>query len=164
MLWSDIEDGPIEAKGEAMSTRELQAQLVTSLREWQKLEDAQITLIGDMLGETHNPAVAMILEIIQRDSQMHHRVQQLIIDSLESEVVGLTGADVELIRRSLHTHLDMEMQTVKLAEQNLAAMAGRRLDLQELFMEFLRRDEEKHRDMLLALERFLDSGDDDQTT
>jgi hypothetical protein len=138
-----------------MSTRELQQQLIANLREWQKLETAQITLTGGVLERTSNPVVSVVMEVIQRDSQMHHRVQQLIIDSLESEVVGLDAADVALVKQQLHTHLDMEKETVRIAEENLAALAGQGLEIQEFLMEFLRRDEEKHRDLLMALEKYL---------
>ena len=143
-----------------MSTRELQQQLIANLREWQKLENAQITLTGSVLEETSNPIVSVVMEIIQRDSQMHHRVQQLIIDSLESEVVGMEAADVALVRDQLHTHLEMEKETVRLALESLEALAGKDLVVQEFLMEFLRRDEEKHRDLLTALETFLDPRDE----
>ncbi len=143
-----------------MSTREMQQRLVENLREWQKIETAQIGLIGGVLETTSNPVVSVIMEIIQRDSQMHHRVQQLIIDSLESRVVTLEPGDVELVRDKLVSHLAMEEETVRLAETSLAALAGSELALQEYLMDFLRRDEEKHREMLKGLEDVLGSGEE----
>jgi hypothetical protein len=140
-----------------MSTRELQQRLVENLREWQKLENAQIELTGSVLEKTSNPIVALVMEIIQRDSQMHLRVQQLLIDSLESEVVTIASQDVELIARQLAAHFAMEEATVKLAQDNLRALAGRKFLVQEFLLDFLRRDEEKHRDLLAALESFRDS-------
>ena len=41
-----------------MSTRELQRQLIENLREWQKLENAQITLTGSVMEKTSSPVVA----------------------------------------------------------------------------------------------------------
>jgi hypothetical protein len=143
-----------------MSTRELQQQLIANLREWQKLENAQISLTGSVMEQSSNPIVSVVMEIIQRDSQMHHRVQQLIIDSLESEVVAMEAADVDLVKRELHNHLEMEKETVRIAQECLAALAGRELVIQEFLMDFLRRDEEKHRDLLVALETFLANSDD----
>lgn len=137
-----------------MSTRELQQRLIENLREWQKLENAQITLTGTVLEETSNRIVAMVMEIIQRDSQMHLRVQQLLIDSLESEVVTIAPGEVELLRQHLAEHLAMEEETVRLAQDNLKALAGRKFLVQEFLLDFLRRDEEKHRDLLTALESF----------
>jgi hypothetical protein len=137
-----------------MSTRELQRRLIENLREWQKLENAQITLTGTVLEETSNRIVAMVMEIIQRDSQMHLRVQQLLIDSLESEVVTIAPEEVDLLRQHLAEHLAMEEETVRLARDNLESLAGRQFLVQEFLLDFLRRDEEKHRDLLTALESF----------
>jgi hypothetical protein len=139
-----------------MSTRELQRRLIEDLREWQKLENAQITLTGSVMERTSNAIVALVMEIIQRDSQMHHRVQQLLIDSLESQVVTVAPEDVELVHSQLAAHLEMEEETVRLAQQNLAALAGQKLLVQEFLLDFLRRDEEKHRSLLHALEAFRD--------
>ncbi len=139
-----------------MSTRELQQRLIENLREWQKLENAQIELTGSVLQKTSNAFVAVVMEIIQRDSQMHLRVQQLLIDSLESAVVTVAPADVDLVRRQLSEHLAMEEETVRLAQENLKSLAGRKFLVQEFLLEFLRRDEEKHRDLLTALESFRD--------
>lgn len=139
-----------------MSTRELQQQLIESLREWQKLETAQIMLTGGVMETSSNPIVTLVMNIIQRDSEMHHRVQQLLIDSLESTVVTMTSDDVALVRDKLAEHLAMEEQTIQLATSNLEALAGQDFTVQEFLMEFLRKDEEKHRDLLKALEAFLE--------
>ena len=102
------------------------------------------------------------METIQRDSQMHHRVQQLIIDSLESEVVGVAPAEVAMLKDQLRSHLDMEKETVRLAEESLAALSGQGLVIQEFLMDFLHRDEQKHRDLLTALEKYLVFADEAQ--
>lgn len=139
-----------------MSTRELQQQLVESMREWQKLEKAQIKLTSGVLDATSNPIVSLVMNIIQRDSDLHHQVQQLIIDSLESTVVTMTAEDVVQVREQLATHLAMEEETIRLAVANLKALSGQKFVVQEFLMEFLLKDEEKHRDLLKALEAFLD--------
>jgi hypothetical protein len=139
-----------------MSTRELQQKLIESLREWQKLETAQIKLTGGVMEMSSNPIVTVVMRIIQRDSEMHHRVQQLLIDSLESTVVTMTAKDVALVREQLAAHLAMEEETIRLASDNLDALSGKQFVVQEFLMEFLRKDEEKHRDLLKALEAFLD--------
>lgn len=139
-----------------MSTRELQQQLIESLHQWQKLEKAQIVLTERVLDETSNPIVSLVISIIQRDSELHHQVQQLLIDSLESTVVAMTAEDVVNVREQVATHLAMEEETIKLAQKNLEALAGQKLVVQEFLMDFLLKDEEKHRDLLKALETFLD--------
>ncbi len=139
-----------------MSTREVQQQLIESLREWQKLEKAQVKLTSGVIEASSNPIVSLVMKIIRRDSEMHHQVQQLIIDSLESTVVTMTAADVVEVREQLASHLAMEEETIRLAMTNLKALEGQKLVVQEFLMEFLRKDEEKHRDLLKALEAFLD--------
>ena len=139
-----------------MSTREVQQQLIESLREWQKLEKAQVKLTSGVIETSSNPVVSLVMKIIRRDSEMHHQVQQLIIDSLESTVVTMTAGDVVEVREQLASHLAMEEETIRLAMTNLKALEGQKLVVQEFLMEFLRKDEEKHRDLLKALEAFLD--------
>jgi len=131
-----------------MSTRELQQQLLENLRQWQKIENATITLTGGVLEQTRHPLLSILMEIIQRDSQMHHRVQQMIIDSLESTVLELSPADVGEIWRKLESHAAMELETVRLAHESLEALAGQGLTVQELLFNYLRLEEEKHTFML----------------
>ena len=86
---------------------------------------------------------------------MHHRIQQLIIDSLESEVVGVDASELALLKKQLASHLDLENETVRLAEANLKALSGQGMVIQEFLMNVLHRDEQKHRDLLTALDEAL---------
>ena len=143
-----------------MSTRELQRRLVENLHEWQKLEDAQASLAGGALHKTDDPFLAVVMEMIQRDSQMHRRVQQLLIDSLESEVVAIDARSAQLLRDQLSEHLRLEKETLRLARENLAAVTDQGFPVQEFLLEFLRRDEQKHRDLMADLEAFVSSPED----
>lgn len=137
-----------------MSTRELQHRLLESLREWQQLEDAQIVLTDRVLERTGNQFVAVIMEIIRRDCQMHYRVQQLLIDSLESAVVTIAPADVDCVQAQLAAHLELKQKTMGLAQAQLAALSGQRFLVQEYLFDFLRRSEQMHVDLLTALAAF----------
>ncbi len=138
-----------------MSTKELQQRLIENMRAWQKLENAQAELADSQLETTDNPLVAAVLEIIKRDSTMHHGMQQLVIDSLESEVVTMNPEEAQILRDQLGAHLRIEQQTLQLADENLAALAGQAFAVQEFLLDFLRRDEQKHRCLLSALDVFL---------
>jgi hypothetical protein len=157
-VWTD-DECLLSARGRSMSTRELQQLLIENLREWQKLENAQIAMADSVRQTAGNVLVSVIMEIIQRDSQMHHKVQQLLIDSLESEIVTLAPKDAKLLRDQLATHLKMEEETVRLARGSLDALAGKGFAVQEFLMEFLHRDEQKHRDLLTTLDVFLTPDD-----
>ena len=138
-----------------MSTRELQQRLIENMREWQKLENAQVALADSVLEKTGNPFVAVVMQMIQRDSHVHHRVQQLFIDSLESEVVAIEPQDAQLLQDRLAAHLKMEEETLRLAEESLAALKGQGFLVQEFLLDFLRRDEQKHRSLLVSLDPLL---------
>ena len=64
-------------KENAMSMKEAQEKLVQNMDAWQKIEDAAVETTGAIADQTDNPVIKLVMEIIQRDSQMHHRVQQL---------------------------------------------------------------------------------------
>ena len=74
-----------------MSTKEIQEQIVKNMQDWKKIENASVASTGKVIEKTENPIVRIIMEIIQRDSQMHYRIQDLIIDSLEKmrQSIGL---------------------------------------------------------------------------
>ncbi len=131
-----------------MSTRELQQQLVENLRQWQKIENATITLTGSVIESTNHPLLCILMEIIQRDSQMHHRVEQMLIDSLQSRVLNLDAADLGEVWAKLQSHAAMEKETVRLARTSLVALEGHGLEIQELLLTYLRLEEEKHEFLL----------------
>ena len=58
-----------------MSTKEIQDQIVKNMQEWKKVENASVASTGKVIEKTENPIIRLIMEIIQRDSQMHYRIQ-----------------------------------------------------------------------------------------
>ena len=66
-----------------MSIKALQKELAASMRRWQKIENSAIVSTGLVMEKTENPIIRLVMEVIQRDSQMHYLVQQWIADSLE---------------------------------------------------------------------------------
>ena len=72
-----------------MSTKELQEKIVDTMKQWQKIENASVSSTAHVLEKTDNPVVRIIMEIIQNDSRMHHRIQQLVVESLERKAISL---------------------------------------------------------------------------
>ena len=64
---------------------EMSGKLLTTLREWQKLEDATIKFSDELLKKTGNKLIRMTMEMIKHDSQKHKVMQQMLIDSLTKE-------------------------------------------------------------------------------
>jgi uncharacterized protein with von Willebrand factor type A (vWA) domain len=135
-----------------MTTKELQEKIIENMRAWQKIEKATVTHTGSIMDRSQNPVVRTVMEIVQRDSQMHHRVQQLVIDSLEKQAV-LSPDELGEIWELIEAHQEMEQKTLDYARESLEALKGRKMLVQEYLLNFLRMDEEKHVMLLAALEK-----------
>jgi len=131
-----------------MSTKEVQEGIVANMRRWQRIENASIASTGNVIEKTENPIVRLVMEIIQRDSQMHYRVQELIADSLTSKTVSLTPEELERVWDLIEKHIKLERQTVGMAEEALAALKGKKMVVQEYLLRYLLEDENKHNHIL----------------
>jgi predicted transcriptional regulator len=128
-----------------MSTKEAQEKIVANMTKWQKIENASVASTGNVIEKTENPVVRLIMEIIQRDSQMHFRVQELIADSLTTKAISLTPDEVAGVWGLIEKHIEIEKKTVELAKSSLQAIEGKKgLVVQAYLLEYLLRDEEKH--------------------
>jgi len=128
-----------------MSTKEAQNKIVENMKKWQKIENASVASTGRVIAETDNPIVRLIMEIIQRDSQMHYRVQELIEDSLTTKAIALSPEDVGKVWSSIEKHIEIEKKTVVLAKESIEATGKNKgMTVQRYLLEYLLRDEEKH--------------------
>ncbi len=137
-----------------MKTKEIQEQLASNLKKWQKIENASVISTAKVLEKTENPLLRMVMEIIQHDSQIHYRVQELIVASLESKAVTLTPDELAEIWKLIDNHIELEKKTVEFAEESLAALKGKKMLVQEYFLNYLLEDENKHNKLLASLEKF----------
>lgn len=135
-----------------MSTKEAQQEIITNMRKWQKVENASVSSTGKIIEKTNNPIVRLVMEIIQRDSQMHYRVQDLIADSLESKAITLTPDELGEVWGMIEDHIELEKKTVNLAHEALAALEGKKMVVQEYLLHYLLEDENKHNHILNQLE------------
>ena len=135
-----------------MSTKEVQEQLVNSMKHWQQIENRSVESTAQVIAKTDNPLIRLVMEIIQSDSQLHHRVQQFIIDSVESKPVELTRDEMGTVSDMLDNHLNIEEQMVGLVDQALKDLAKKKMVVQEYLLKFLVEDEKKHASMLRALD------------
>jgi hypothetical protein len=135
-----------------MSTKEIQETVVDNMKRWQKIEQASIASTGRVMEATDNPIISMVMEIIQRDSENHARVQGLIIDSLEKESLRLSPDDLVKVWDAIEAHIALERKTVELAEEAIAALKGKKMVVQEYLLDYLMRDEQKHNAILDSLE------------
>jgi hypothetical protein len=136
-----------------MSTKEAQSGLVSNMRKWQKIEDASVSSTGQMIEKTENPLLRLVMEIIQRDSQMHYRVQEFIADSIEHKAVSLTPDELIAVWGMIENHINLEKKTVEMAEQAIASLKGQQgMIVQNYLLNYLLEDERKHNELLKNLE------------
>ncbi len=131
-----------------MSTKEKQEQLVEILRKWQHVETRSVAQAAEITDRTRNPAIRIVMEIIQRDSTLHHRVQQFIIDSLEGQAVTLSVEDLGQVWDAIEAHIEAERLTGELVAAAQKALAGGKNVVQQYLLSYLAQDEKKHDQLL----------------
>jgi hypothetical protein len=135
-----------------MKTKELQEKIVANMKAWQKIEKDTIEITARISQKTNNPVVRMVMAVIGQDSNTHHRVQQLIADSLEKEAISLRPEELGDIWSMVEQHIALERKTIEYAKSALGAIRGTKMLVQEYLLEYLLTDEEKHNKLLADLE------------
>ena len=135
------------------SKKEVQASLVANMQAWQKIENASVVSTGRVMEKTDNPIVRLVMEIIQRDSQMHYRVQGYITESLTGKAVSLTPDEIGQVWGMIEDHIKLERKTVDLAKKAIDMIGGSKaMQVQSYLLEYLLEDEEKHNQLLDRLQ------------
>jgi len=135
-----------------MSTKEIQQEIVSNMKRWQKIEYASLASTGQIIEKTDNPVVRLVMEIIQRDSQMHYRIQEWIADSLEFKTVSLSPDELGKVWGMIESHIELERKTLEMAGRSLETLKGKKMVIQEYLLQYLQEDEEKHNSLLRRLE------------
>jgi hypothetical protein len=136
----------------AKSFKEIQQDLVANMQAWRKIENASIASTGRVIEKTENPIVRLVMEIIQRDSQMHYRVQEWITESLTGKAIALSPEELGEVWGMIEDHIALEKKTLELAEKSLESMKGSKGMLTQAYLlEYLLEDEKKHNVLLERL-------------
>ncbi len=131
-----------------MSTKENEARLAEILREWQHIENKTVVQTAQIIDRTQHPVIRLTMEIIQGDSAMHFRVQQLILDTLEKEAITLTVDDLTGVWDAIEAHVEAERRTGELVVAAQRALAGTKNVVQQYLLSYLGHDEKKHERLL----------------
>ena len=135
------------------STKEVQEKLISNMKMWQKVEDASVASTGRVIEKTSNPIIRLVMEIIQRDSQMHFRVQEWIVDTLQGKTVTLTRDELGEVWGMIEDHINIEKKTIELGQAALEAIGDAKgMRIQAYLLQYLLEDEEKHNNLLERLE------------
>ncbi len=131
-----------------MNTKELQEQIISDMKQWQKAENASVASTGRIIEKTKNPVVRLVMEIIQRDSKMHYQVQGFIADSLGEKTVSLTPEELAQVWEMIEQHIQLEKKMIEAAGQLLASLKGKHMVIQQYLIDYLLEDETKHNNLL----------------
>jgi hypothetical protein len=134
-----------------MDTKELQKQIISDMRQMQKVENASVASTGRIIEKTKNPIVRLVMEIIQRDSNMHYQVQDFIADSLGEKTVSLTPEELAEIWGMVEQHIELEKKMIKAVEQLQTPLKGKHMVVQQYLLDYLLEDETKHNNLLERL-------------
>jgi hypothetical protein len=129
--------------------KEMNEQLVKTLKKWQVIEDKAVKSTSDIMAKTKNPIVKHIMEIIHQDSAMHKRIQQLIIDSFETQAISLTPEELGDVWEMVEKHIELEKETIRLAEES---RKNSKNFLIRYLLGYLMTDEQKHNEILQQME------------
>jgi hypothetical protein len=135
-----------------MTTKELQQEIISNMRRWQKVENAAVASTAQIMERTENPFLRIVMEIILRDSQMHQRIQEWVAESLQYRTVTLTPDELKQIWGMIEQHVEIEKRTLELAKQSLASIRDKKMVMQEYLLQYLAEDERKHNQLLKQLE------------
>ena len=133
--------------------KELQQQIVLGMKRWEKIEDAALTTTSRVMEGADNPFIRLVMEVIQRDTHMHHRIQEWIAHSIEDEAAVLTYEHMDKVWKEVERHKEVEEQMMAMVKEMLAAVEGKRMVMQEYLLNFLLDDETKHVNLLNRLEQ-----------
>jgi len=132
--------------------KDLQSEIVDTMKEWQKMEDASLASTGRIIEKTTNPIIRLAMEIIQRDSQMHYNVEKWVAESLQSGAISLTPEELSSVWSMIERHIELERKMVGAVEKLLPSLKGKRMVVQEYLLNYLLEDETKHTNLLKRLE------------
>ncbi len=134
------------------STKDLQAQVVDTMKKWQRMEDMACGSTGRIIEKTGNPIIRLTMEIIQRDSQMHYAVEKWVADSLQDTAIALTPDELNLVWTMIERHIELEQKMIDTVKELLPSLKGKRMVVQEYLLTYLLEDETKHANLLRRLE------------
>ncbi|HSB18422.1 MAG TPA: hypothetical protein VLD85_00280 [Anaeromyxobacteraceae bacterium] len=131
-----------------MGTKAKQERLVETLKAWQRVENRSALQAAGVFERARNPVIRMVMEIIQRDSAMHYRVQQLLIESYENQAIAMSVDDLEHVWAAIQAHIDLERKTADLVAAARDALAGTNNPVPQFLLAYLAYDEKKHDQLL----------------
>jgi rubrerythrin len=110
------------------------------IKNWIMLEENTITTANDLMGQSNNPMLKTMIDLVKMDSEKHKRILETIRLSLNSAYAFSTD-DLKVVDSFIEKHAEMEKNAVKTAEQALEMGS---LPIPKLLLSHLLEDEKSH--------------------
>lgn len=128
--------------------------LLEILRRWQRAENAAVALSAKVTEEAQNPLIRLVAEIVQRDSLLHHRVEQMLIDDLERDSISRPSEeDFDKVWAKLTEAVNIEDRFIEWGEKALENEKARGNELPVFLLNYLLTAEKMHKIMLEDLKK-----------
>lgn len=110
------------------------------IKKWIVMEDSTISSADELIGQSKNPYLKTMIEMVKMDSEKHRRILETIRLSLDSTVVFTTD-DMKVIDSFVEKHALLEKNAIETAEQALEMGS---LPIPRMLLEQMLVDEKKH--------------------
>jgi hypothetical protein len=123
-----------------MSTSENRKQFRELIERWVGIEENSITTADDLIGQSKNPLLKSMIEIIKLDSEKHKRILEAIKLNFDS-AISFSTDDLKIVDSLVERHASVEKHAVETAEQALEMSS---LPIARLLLEHMLQDEKSH--------------------
>jgi len=110
------------------------------LTRWIGIEEKTIETADDLMGQSKNPMLKAIIDLLKRDSEKHKHTLEAIQHSLD-HAVTFTTDDMRVVDTFIEKHALIEKNAVETARQALEMSS---LPIPRFLLENLLIDEKKH--------------------
>lgn len=107
---------------------------------WIVLEESTIKEANNLTGDSKNPMVKAIIDLLRMDSEKHRHILQAIRKSIHSTVTFSTD-DLKVVGSLIDKHATLEKNAIETAEQALEMSS---LPIPRLLLAHLLEDEKSH--------------------
>ncbi len=130
--------------------KEAISNLLKVLKDWQKIEDAAVENTAKIIVQTENPLIKLVMEIINQDSAVHKKAQQLLIDHFEKKTIAFNPDEMKKFWDLVEEHDKIEKKTIELAKKSLEQTNS---PIVKYILSYLLTDEQKHDRLLEEIEK-----------
>ena len=136
-----------------MTMKEMNGKILEHIRGWKDLDSKSASLIEETIARCDHPVVCTVMEIIKRDAELHSRVLELIVESMERKPLTMSLDQFGEVVGLIQQHFEVKEKMVKATEESLALAKDKSLGIQRFLLTYVLEDERKHQAMLQGIEQ-----------